>query len=426
MSKPKKIECSICVENVSESKILKCPYCEYEACIECHKHMFLDSINEPACANCKKTFSKDLIYQKMPKTFMEGPYKKHRQDLLFAIEMARLPATQPHVAQRKRKTEIANEIADLRESMKRMKERITELTFEYHRADLGLEDKSEKEAETFIGPCPNEECRGFLSTRHKCGTCGVNACSDCRCVKNDEHKCDPDTVATVIELKKTCRNCPNCMAPIFKVNGCDQMYCTKKGCGTAFNWKTGKVEKGIIHNPHYFEMLRQQGDVPRNPYEVRCGGMPNPMFINDRRLRVKLAEPIFRYGQSFENLDLFLRVSYQKILHTRQVDMARLPTHIDNQTNLDLRIDYLEEIITSEKFKTLLQRREKDRAKKLEYRDILETYSTVMQDIFTRLSENFDISSFIIEEDRISSYIGVSILKLSEKYNAKLRSPYDI
>lgn len=35
---------------------------------------------------------------------------------------------------------------------------------------------------------------------------------------------------------------------------CDQMYCTI--CHTAFSWRTGQIETGRVHNPHYYQHLR--------------------------------------------------------------------------------------------------------------------------------------------------------------------------
>ena len=47
-------------------------------------------------------------------------------------------------------------------------------------------------------------------------------------------------------IKKETVKCPNCATPIYKISGCDQMWCTS--CNIAFNWRTGRKIKGIIHH----------------------------------------------------------------------------------------------------------------------------------------------------------------------------------
>ena len=48
------------------------------------------------------------------------------------------------------------------------------------------------------------------------------------------------------------------------VKNCDQMWCVD--CKTAWNWSTGDIVTGHIHNPEYFRYMRERGlQIPQNP-----------------------------------------------------------------------------------------------------------------------------------------------------------------
>jgi hypothetical protein len=139
--------------------------------------------------------------------------------------------------------------------------------------------------------CPLDRCRGFLDETGKCGMCEEQVCLKCHEVlpskaglshsagsANHEvlvsstespHICDPATVATVKLLARETKPCPNCHASIYKIDGCDQMWCTQ--CQTPFSWLTGLKEEGRVHNPHYYEWMRRtQGSVPRETGDAPC------------------------------------------------------------------------------------------------------------------------------------------------------------
>lgn len=420
--KKEKKECGVCCE---KKKILvKCPYCPYEACDGCYERVILDSINKPACMSCKKQFSDDFVASSFTKVFCTKRLKVHRENILLDLEMARMPATQPHVEYLKKRQEMKEEIDFLAEQIKEMTIRRRELLEQYRWGDGGNNDMKEKEKlekSSYVGACPKNDCRGFLSTKHICGLCGVNACADCREVETDDHKCNQDTVQSINEMKKTCKNCPNCMTAIFKTEGCDQMWCTK--CNVAFSWKSGRVEKGVVHNPHYFEWLNRTGGVaPRNPHAERCGGMPEARFLSDKSLRVMIQLPDNRFGKTYRGqlASQFVTDAYREVQHIRNVVLPVIPTVLDNQTNIDLRVDYLNGKITKDEMKVKLQRREKDRRKKLEYRDVLDMYCTVLQDMFYRLFETWNVREFVDEETRLQEHSNKAIVSLNKRYNSKL------
>ena len=134
----------------------------------------------------------------------------------------------------------------------------------------------EKKKAVFIQKCPATTCEGFLSTQWICGLCNIKVCKDCHEPKAATgHTCNPDLVESVKAIKKEAKPCPKCASQISKIDGCDQMWCTQ--CHTAFSWRTGEIETHVVHNPHYFQWMREQGSgaVPRAPGDVPqpCGGV---------------------------------------------------------------------------------------------------------------------------------------------------------
>jgi hypothetical protein len=79
---------------------------------------------------------------------------------------------------------------------------------------------SESEVKKFIRKCPMNECRGFLSSRWKCGTCDTNICNKCNEPKTDDHVCNPQNVETMNLLNKDTKPCPKCGTMICKISGC--------------------------------------------------------------------------------------------------------------------------------------------------------------------------------------------------------------
>jgi len=208
------------------------------------------------------------------------------------------------------------------------------------------------------------------------------------------------------------------------VRNCDQMWCTQ--CNVAFCWRTGRVEKGIIHNPHYFDFLKKNGNaIPRNPHEVRCGGMPDMTFLFD--IKGEFKHDIEYKHEKTNSKYAYVSELYRNVNHVREVVMRALPTATDNITNMDLRIDFLMKKIDEEQFKTKLQRREKDRNKKLEQRDILDTYCNITQDLFVHLSESKkdkkEVDKFIADEKEIRKYAFNAYEKLNNKYKSNISCP---
>ena len=216
--------CVICCEkcNKSNRTPVKCQYCEFESCRECvERYLIQDDIRDPVCMNpsCGRPWIHEFLSQVMYKSFMNNEFKKHREKMLFNLEMSFLPATQLEIEKEMQIEDIGNEIEKKHDMIHKIKMDILELTIAINR--LRNKDVQKEERREFVRSCPVDGCRGFLSTAWKCGICRVYVCKECHEIKqDDDHECNADMVESAKLLKKETKNCPKCTAVIYKVSGC--------------------------------------------------------------------------------------------------------------------------------------------------------------------------------------------------------------
>lgn len=106
--------------------------------------------------------------------------------------------------------------------------------------------------------CPVEKCSGRVFKKTQtCTLCASKICFECFSVMNETHVCDDAMVETAKILVDTCIPCPMCLSVIHKIDGCDQMFCTK--CTHSFDFKSGvTVSREHLHNPHFHEFQANQ------------------------------------------------------------------------------------------------------------------------------------------------------------------------
>jgi hypothetical protein len=239
------MSCQICVERMKNP--ITCFSCEYTVCQVCVE-TYLLTIITPVCMNCKSEWNRTFIYKNCSKKFSEDQYLKHCAKIQFQQEFARLPEDQERAKR-------IGKIDALTEKIRKLQAKLASLQQE-------VPVKIVKEGKRYLGSCPYPECTGFIDNSFQCGICEKKSCKKCL-LPLHEDACKPENVETA-KLLKECHPCPNCKVPIHKIDGCDQIWCTK--CHTTFSWKTGEVEQGRTHNPHYYEWLRRtKGSVPREP-----------------------------------------------------------------------------------------------------------------------------------------------------------------
>jgi hypothetical protein len=170
---------------------------------------------------CNRDWTRQFITSNFSNAFITGKLKKHREQLLFDNERALLPATQILV---EREINIENASIKIRE----IQEKIYQLKIEKNQTQLEINRLHNRnvtvERSEFVRACPDNDCRGFLSSQWKCGICQKWSCPDCHEIKgldrDVEHECNPDAVATARLLATDTKPCPKCRTAIFKIDGC--------------------------------------------------------------------------------------------------------------------------------------------------------------------------------------------------------------
>ena len=452
--------CSICVEkyNKTNHRKIQCVHCDGVYCKKCMETYMLNDSSDPKCMMCQHELSNDFILENMTSFFINNIFKKHRETILMDREKCLMPYTQEHVKYEIKIKNMSNEvkteedeIKKIKQEMielnnatsqkiKKMKQKIIELNNSVSQKNMRIsrwwltheietdnkhESSSSSSSSKFIQCCPVENCKGFLSTQWKCGICEVKVCNRCNNIRSDDHKCNEDDVKTIEMLKKDTKPCPSCGCMIHKIHGCDQMWCVQ--CKTPFSWKNGKIEKGIVHNPHYYEWQRQtnNGVAPRVPGDIQDGCLDMRYYdvVNMRRHLRSIFEDTTQCSNALRTI-----TTYQQLInHTKHYEIRRYVTN-DNieKANLDLRIKYMLNELDENKWKVLLQQREKKRKKNIEIHQIMDMFvnvgSDLFKNIFMQCKTQLHIKNSCLELDALIKHVNKSFLKIKEKYNNKV--PY--
>ena len=447
------MSCDVCCERLNKStrnKII-CQYCPFVSCSACAERYLCETPEDAHCMSCRKAWSREILVSNFTSKFVSKTYKARRENLLFEREKSLMPETQPYVELEKKIRSLNTDIVRIRDAISRARARVAhletrplalvcveneipnefdaliyrgklaanerlivsslvvELEFiEWHQNQLMTRlhgSQIETEKRQFVRACPVSECRGFLSTAWKCGMCENWTCPDCHEVKgldrDAEHTCDPNSIATARLLARDSRHCPKCASLIFKINGCDQMYCTQ--CHTAFSWRTGRIETGTIHNPHYYEYMRAHGNLPRNNGDIPCGGFPEWSTVS-------------RLITNYPETARFIGNAHRAWGHCQWTLIPRYTTNAARD-NRDLRIKYMIGDFDDDEFKKKIQQREKSVQKKNDIRMVLEMFMAVIVDLFqefVRTKDPFTLKHSLVE---LREHVSSSFKSISKRYN---------
>lgn len=399
------MECSICCDKFNKQTRyeVKCSYCSESACRTCVQRYILDTTQDAHCMFCKHTWNREFIDQSCTQVFRMKKLKAHRENILFERQKCMMPSTQAHVEHELMHRDLKKELHHLEDVLNDTLQKIrtqNHLIVTHQNSNVGQSERRE-----FVRKCPLDDCKGFLSTAWKCGICKNNVCRDCNEQKGEDHTCDPNNVETAKLLKKDTKPCPKCGVLIFKISGCAQMWCVD--CHTTFNWNTLRIECGVIHNPHFFELRRKLGNTGRELGDIPCGGLPSP---NEIRTTFSNNKPV---------TDILFNI-YRCVSHIEHWEIPTLRTTERDYTSL--RVSYMLNELSEDMFKHTLQRDEKAVAKSRDLENIFRMLVNTVSDFLRRcIIEKDTIYDLINDMNVVRMYFNDSMTVLSNRYKSRCR-----
>jgi hypothetical protein len=435
---PKKVEeepeqCPCCIENYTPilRKKAVCKYCKADSCSKCIERYLLQGINDAHCMNCRVNYNDETLREICTMTYIQQVYFKHRQQVLLSREKANLPGLQDAALEERDKREREAKVAEMRIELTNMEDTLSKKKDKYYdvyndyysklslKSDVAELKKQLQEINTdidnytqqienfklkiydtryppridatgnkleadkeerkkFIRRCARENCQGYLSSAWKCGLCEYYTCNKCFIPKtkkhDDPHECKQEDVDTAELIKKDSKPCPNCGEFIMKSSGCSQMWCIS--CKTPWDWNTGKIEHGgMIHNPHYYEWMRRNGnaDAIRNPADVPCGGYPNAWELRriPRTVNKDLSSKFYEFHRICQEIQDISQRTYR--------------SHIDNTTTSTINVRFLLNDYDEEHWGQLLAKNERKRKRDREVQEIFGAFRMVAVELLNRI-----------------------------------------
>jgi len=419
-------DCAVCAEKYNNStlKQIPCEYgdCHFSACKACIRTYLLNTTTDPHCMECKKVWTEQFIVNHLNRSFIITDYKTHRRTLLLDREISKMPETMPAAerysrieAQKAITANINNQIRDVRKILDALQTQLYASHRQLNVIKTGKADTS-VERRKFIMPCPNSDCRGYLSSHYKCDLCLLHTCADCHEIighnKDDPHTCKEENVQSAELIKKETKPCPTCGTRISKISGCDQMWCPT--CHKAFSWRTGLVDNGVIHNPHFYQYQQAHaaatgGTVPRVAGDVPGGACDGICQWHD------LSNSILRKinsGRLIPDTTIELRTHlcdiHRFVSHITRVDLAGARNQIRNLSDFEeVRCKYILKHISKEELAKIIYKNDAARKKLTEMLHLYELFSVVGIELFAKLLQSKNTTGATFEQEcleRVEEY----------------------
>jgi hypothetical protein len=484
-------DCNVCLDKFTPvlKRPISCPYCDLKTCLVCMKSLALMWASDPKCASCKKPFSADNLDAMFTRAFRRGQLRIQLIQNLQEQEMSLLPETSEFIAITAAQAEYRvcinllrnvnlefenNPLSDINIHVNRV------LQIQNRIRAVGLHSTTEKKtvSNSKSVKCPyraglSDECRGYIVSGGSCGLCKTKLCKECNVSLTavdgvfQVHECKEEDISNWALIKETTVGCPKCGTRIQKISGCNQMWCTVQNCNTAFDWATGRVVNGPVHNPHYHQWLANGGGAGLAPEQadIACQGprgvvtnqrirrlyaIINPVIDISRDLhrrasaaaysaagaaiqgtpqpgtpqpvtpqpsRANNGEPIVFFAGILQGETplsrTFAEASHYIRCIAEAVDLNIINEPYSPMSHRDLRIDFLQNKITKAQWASKMSHRETIRLKQTKCRELHVMFQSACADIFARLYTDFEKINgmvFLSHDLKISDFLNCLVL----------------
>jgi hypothetical protein len=444
--------CSICVESFNRTarKRVTCESCETDICSKCIKRYLSENVQQPNCMQCRALYTTQFLDTNFSKKFRKEtlqnirdivlverekqllPQLMHRANAykeLMALKIETTALWSEHYKLQTEKNHLKQEVYKVittegsdERKLQELKEGLIVLETTVMKVYAEIENKQAKEAKYSnayrhgvpldvhdVVQCITPNCKGYLDNDYMCRLCSVHVCKECHQEMSGNHECSAEDIETVKAIKNETHPCPNCQTRIFKIDGCDQIFCTQ--CHTAFSWATGKIETGRIHNPHYYQWIRTRNvQVPREAGDVPCGGFPSFHIIEDK---------LFKLDVSIANV-MYVReiLKFGKMVQTREV--AKYPVTTGRSKEMDLySIQYLAGYLSERRWRNYLYAEEILREMNTERRLLYDMLLAVLIDYMNsiqNITKKDDIDNMLIELEEFRRYYNACVGNLDVSF----------
>lgn len=434
------MECSVCCSTFTKIKRIKCECkeCGFNFCSECLKNDYIKvkkiSKEEISCFQCKVPFNQKILKEVFSKSFFVKEILDHLAEAEIQKEKNELQKAQSLAVYNVAIKNWKRILEENYEERKKIQKTIDLLYITRPRPPEFVEELSEIKKK-----CPLEGCRGFLDETDLCENCNKRSCKICEKELLEDHICDRDLVLTLEEKRKDSRPCPKCEIPISKKDGCNQMWCPM--CNTVFDYKTGNIDKGRIHNPEYLDYMRRQGNyIQRAEGDVRfCDDLnvyhvsfftPERFFYNFKfDFDFKDRDEVILYREEFSKKIL---QKLQDIIYTildikYRSDRTNSPDKIKYKKR-SLQADFINKKITEQKWKIQLKSFLKIEESNNELIEIYTSFMRSLNDVISNCVEitlNLVNSDLKIFKEQLYDNIG-EILKIHNTAIRKNRNEFGL